>query len=560
MTDQSDLESLYTQARQALKAKDYDRASGLLRQILLIDENYKDASRLLAQIVKLRRRRWYNDPRLWGALGFVVIVALGFFIVPRMQEFYRSPPAAPIISTSSPTFTLTPTVIVSPTETPLPELTDVPLTWKRVSLGQEFPRDTVTAIVIDPKDPEVLYASMKYAGIYKSIDGGLSWQPSHHGISNTQVTSLLIDSQNPNVLYAGTMGGIFKTEDGGEYWSMVGEGNYILMDSQDSLHLYARDADNIFESTDRGKSWQAVYSSQTACPGQVYTWAIHPTDGNTLFIVGGEFESEKCKPAIYQSMDSGHTWTPLKQLHKSEEITPTFSVGVDGQGNYYFHTGPDLIHNESGAWRTLLAADWAVPFAAAFDSAGTVYFECNSFLCKFNPGEEQRLRLGKPEIAVFAMITISPHDPNTIYVAGEGIAVSKDGGQTWSGRSNGLGGMLLTLETGEGNPPALYVQQVEEWDDRWWLYNVSKVKEPGQPLYISNDGGETWELATDIGYYLIKDTREQNLYRIGRGNTSGDGYLVSWIWRSQDWGKSWTKVLTPDTGVTLTAQGGSLYL
>ena len=52
------LEQLYQQAQSAIKARDYDRAVGLLKQILVIDENYKDTSRLLAQMVRLRRRRW----------------------------------------------------------------------------------------------------------------------------------------------------------------------------------------------------------------------------------------------------------------------------------------------------------------------------------------------------------------------------------------------------------------------------------------------------------------------------------------------------------------------
>jgi outer membrane protein assembly factor BamD (BamD/ComL family) len=43
------LEQLYQEARSALKAKDYDRASDLLKQVLVVDENYKDASRLLAR-------------------------------------------------------------------------------------------------------------------------------------------------------------------------------------------------------------------------------------------------------------------------------------------------------------------------------------------------------------------------------------------------------------------------------------------------------------------------------------------------------------------------------
>jgi len=92
------------------------------------------------------------------------------------------------------------------------------LTWKRISMGQEFQRDAVTAFATDKKDSDVIYAAMKNAGVYKTIDGGLSWRPAHYGLASTQVESLLIDSQNPQILYAGTLGGVFKTEDGGENW------------------------------------------------------------------------------------------------------------------------------------------------------------------------------------------------------------------------------------------------------------------------------------------------------------------------------------------------------
>jgi len=62
MAEKSELESIYREAQSALKSRDYVRAGELLRQILVIDENYKDVSRLLANVVKLKRRRWYNDP------------------------------------------------------------------------------------------------------------------------------------------------------------------------------------------------------------------------------------------------------------------------------------------------------------------------------------------------------------------------------------------------------------------------------------------------------------------------------------------------------------------
>src|SRR3990172_9065239 len=58
------LEELYTEAQHALRAKEHERAAQLLPQILTADENFKDASRLLARLVRARRRRWYRDWRL----------------------------------------------------------------------------------------------------------------------------------------------------------------------------------------------------------------------------------------------------------------------------------------------------------------------------------------------------------------------------------------------------------------------------------------------------------------------------------------------------------------
>jgi hypothetical protein len=148
----NNLESIYAEARQAIKAKDYGRAVGLLTQILVIDENYKDVSRLLAQTVKLKRRRWYSHPTLWGMLGLLLLVGLGYFIAPKISSFYSTQPSAQVI-----TATTTPSPIPSATSTTtlLPTPTPIPLTWKRISMGQEFQRDTVTAFATDKKDPDL---------------------------------------------------------------------------------------------------------------------------------------------------------------------------------------------------------------------------------------------------------------------------------------------------------------------------------------------------------------------------------------------------------------------
>ena len=71
-----DLERLYLEAKAALAEKDYNRAADLFRQILKEDVEYKDAAQLLAQAIKLSRRRWHNDPRLWGAFSIILLFGL----------------------------------------------------------------------------------------------------------------------------------------------------------------------------------------------------------------------------------------------------------------------------------------------------------------------------------------------------------------------------------------------------------------------------------------------------------------------------------------------------
>src|SRR3972149_3960038 len=96
-----------------------------------------------------------------------------------------------------------PTNTPIPTKTPNPTPTPVPLAWKRIYIGQEFPRDTITVIMIDPNDPDVIYIGTQNAGIYKSIDGGVSWQPAHKGLGTAWISSLVIDPEDNTALYAG---------------------------------------------------------------------------------------------------------------------------------------------------------------------------------------------------------------------------------------------------------------------------------------------------------------------------------------------------------------------
>ena len=127
----SHLESLYQEAQAAIKARDYEYAIELLKRILAVDEDYKDTSRLLSKAVRLRKRRWYNDPRLWGILSAMAVFVLGFTIAPGIGNIFVNPeptitasPTATIPATS--TVTLTPTATRTHTPRPTPTITPIP--------------------------------------------------------------------------------------------------------------------------------------------------------------------------------------------------------------------------------------------------------------------------------------------------------------------------------------------------------------------------------------------------------------------------------------------------
>jgi photosystem II stability/assembly factor-like uncharacterized protein len=491
----NDIESLYKVAQSALKAKDYERASNLLRQILKADVDYKDAAQLLARAIRLSRRRWYNDPRLWGVLGVLLLVGLGIYFFPKLQGFYTPPsPTLVTLPTDTPSLTMAPPVTATATVTPLPTPTPIPLTWKRISLGQEFERDTVTAFATDKTDPDVIYAAMKNAGIYKTIDGGLSWQPAHHGLSIAQVESLLIDSQNSLVLYAGTLAGIFKTEDGGENWSRIGDGTYLLMDRQDYSHLYARDDNGIYETTDQGNTWKGVYTLEKECPDEIHSWAIHPTDGNMLFIGGG-----KACAGVFQFGDNGRSWSSIGM--KDNPNIDTLAIGLDEQGNFsiYAYWSSPTVAAESGIYVSHdQGAHWSFTdigcdiLTSDPEHPNTIYCAGQRlYVIKKRDGAWQPIP-GTHSIAFSSIHIDHPNGGDRILIGGTdasttsdpnvGIFISEDGSASRVQRDNGLGFTRAELKIDPLDSSRIYLA----------TYFIEA--EAGCRLYRSLDNGKGWSL------------------------------------------------------------------
>ena len=134
------------------------------------------------------------------------------------------PTLAPIATmTASSTATAT----ISPTSTPSappPEL--AALHWVKLASNNNFELILVDALAINPQNSDILYAGTYGAGIYVSMDGGKTWNPSNAGLGKGTVDSIVIDPSHPEIIYAGLFdqGGMYKSTDAGKTWAAINNG------------------------------------------------------------------------------------------------------------------------------------------------------------------------------------------------------------------------------------------------------------------------------------------------------------------------------------------------
>ena len=79
----------------------------------------------------------------------------------------------------------------------------------------------VNAVVVDPRDPKSVFAA-GLAGVFHSNDSGLTWQPSNEGLGTAAITALAINPDQPDTLFASTAeGALFRSDDGAQTWQSI---------------------------------------------------------------------------------------------------------------------------------------------------------------------------------------------------------------------------------------------------------------------------------------------------------------------------------------------------
>ncbi len=221
--------------------------------------------------------------------------------------------------------------------------TDAGITWKNIS-DKFFKMGSVGAITVSESDPNIVVVGMgEHAargvmtsmgdGVYKSMDAGKTWQ--HIGLDNTHhISDVIIHPTNPNIIYISAQGaqyaptdgrGIYRTMDGGKTWEQVLFVNNITgasslsMDMTNPRILYASmwqhrrypwliesggEHSGIYKSVDGGDTWNKL---EDGLPEDFGKSGISVSRANPerVFAV---IEAEGKKGGVYRSDNAGKSW------------------------------------------------------------------------------------------------------------------------------------------------------------------------------------------------------------------------------------------------------------
>ena len=390
---------------------------------------------------------------------------------------------------------------------------------KARSIGPAAMSGRVAVVESSAANPDLVYVGAAAGGVWKSVNGGLTFEPVFDDQPVASIGTIALDPNNPDVVWVGTgegnprnsvsIGeGLYKSLDGGKTWKRMG------LEKTERIHRIVLDPHNpdvayvaamgrlwgenpergVFKTADGGKTWKRVLyvDERTGAADLV----MDPSNPNKLFAAMWEFRrwpwsfrSGGPGSGLYVSYDGGESW---KRYTEDDEL-PAGELGRIGLA--VAPSDPRIVYALVEAKRSALLRSedggrtWK-PISTKSDISPRPFY--------------------------YADIRVDPKEPNRLYRLATNLEVSEDAGRTF----RTLGG----------------AGRVHSDHHAMWIH-------PGDPrrivegndggVYISDDRGETWRFVANLPlsqFYHVRvdDAVPYNVYGGLQDNGSWKGPSNVW--------------------------------
>ncbi|HEX4036596.1 MAG TPA: transcriptional regulator [Acidobacteriaceae bacterium] len=433
----------------------------------------------------------------------------------------------------------------------------------------------VDSLVVDHRDPKTLYAGVwemdrPGGGIYVSHDAGRTWSESSD-MRGQSVRALTQARSNPKELVAGTLLGVYRTEDGAAHWREISPAGSREIHEVESVSIDPYDAQTIYAGTwhlpwktaDGGENWQEI-SRGVIDDSDVFAIIVDPSRPSVVY-------ASACS-GIYRSLDFGANFRKVQGIPSTARRTRSIRMDptdrntvyagtteglyktTDEGENWTRTTGPDVIVNDvyidpRNPKHVLLATDRSGVLASEDGGAG---FQ------ESNTGFSQRQ---------VASLLSDGKNPGTLY-AGVindktygGVFISGDLGRTWKQESDGLNGrdVFLLAQAGDGTLMAGTSDGVFRWDGQSWAR--AGVKEE-TPVPAAKEHARRKRVRLRSAEVAGADPQEVRgrVMALTPVGTAWYAATSQGVFRSDDGGASWQEVLDSHDAAAISTSGDYVAL
>ena len=401
-----------------------------------------------------------------------------------------------------------------------------------------------TSIVGVPGQPYIYYAGSASGGIFKTIDGGIHWEPIFDSQPVSSIGSLAVAPSDPGIVWAGTgeawirshisVGqGIYKSTDAGRTWKLMGlektgRIGHIAIDPKNPDivlacavgHAYGPQPERgVFRTTDGGAHWERVLfvDENCGCSDMV----MDPNNARTLFAGMWPFEihtwgRESGGPGsgLYVSRDEGATWRKITGHGLPTRTTGKWALAI--------------ARSNSNRIYALIETGDGVPYKGQETDRGKLWRSDDG-------GENWRLisydRSMGGRTHYYFRLEVSPDNDNEVHFLTNPYNVSFDGGETIRSLGGGGGGFA-------GSPGG---DNHDIWIDPTQPNRIAIANDSGVSLSVTRGkswqriqlpNGQLYHVTTDnqIPYYVYGNRQDGPSYRgpsrTGTGGFGGGGGII----------------------------------